>query len=71
MYVPTLCGERFNDPPTVLYATFVRQFVIVLTRSPASMLAAWAYVALVAVLLPRTLGSAHPFRPAAAHRHVW
>jgi hypothetical protein len=52
-----LWGERLNDRLTSPYATYVRRFVIVLTRTLALYaFAAWAYVALVAVFLPRTLG---------------
>jgi len=64
MYVPTLWGERLNDAPTTLYAVSVRRFVIVLTRTLALYaFAAWAYVALVAVFLPRTLDSNSPISP--------
>jgi hypothetical protein len=50
-------GQRPGVRPVILYATRVRRFVIVLTRTVALYaFAAWVYVALVAVFLPRTLG---------------
>jgi hypothetical protein len=50
-------GRRGKDRWPTFYAISVRRFVIVLTRTLALYaFAAWAYVALVAVFLPRTLG---------------
>jgi hypothetical protein len=49
--------ETPNIRLAVPYATSVRRIAVVLTRTLALYaFAAWAYVALVAVFLPRTLG---------------
>jgi hypothetical protein len=55
--LPAPSGKGHQNGGTILYAGSVRRFVLVLTRTVAIYaFAAWAYVALVAVFLPHTLG---------------
>ena len=50
-------AKALNDEPAILYDRLVRRFFVVLTRTLAIYaFAAWVYVALVAIFLPRTLG---------------